>query len=87
MVGKVLQGGAQRSPGGVAHKIVLGAAHNIPQESLKRQPAACHYYVYQRKRLVLLSVADPDQGSGDFFTPRSRIRDPGWVNNQDPDPG
>ncbi len=31
------------------------------------------------------SVADPDPESGAFFTPR--IRDPGWVKSQDPDPG
>ncbi len=31
------------------------------------------------------SVADPDTGSGAFFVPW--IWDPGWVKNQDPDPG
>ncbi len=30
-------------------------------------------------------VAEPDPGSGASFTPW--IRDPGWVKNQDPDPG
>jgi hypothetical protein len=33
------------------------------------------------------SVAEPDPGSGAFLTPRSRIRVPGWVKDQDPDPG
>jgi hypothetical protein len=33
------------------------------------------------------SVADPDPGSGAFFTPGSGIRVPGWVKSQDPDPG
>jgi hypothetical protein len=31
------------------------------------------------------SVADPNPGSGAFLTPWTR--DPGWVRNQDPDPG
>jgi hypothetical protein len=30
----------------------------------------------------MTSVADPDPGSGPFLT-----RDPGWIQNQDPDPG
>jgi hypothetical protein len=36
---------------------------------------------------VKCSVADPDPGSGAFLTPGSGTRDPGWVKNQDPDPG
>jgi hypothetical protein len=28
-----------------------------------------------------------DTGAGAFLTPGSGIRDPGWVKNQDPDPG
>jgi hypothetical protein len=39
------------------------------------------------RRKVLLSVADPDPGSGAFLTPGSGNRDPGWVESQDPDPG
>ncbi len=30
------------------------------------------------------SDADPDPGSGDFLTPGSWIRDPGWVKNPGP---
>jgi hypothetical protein len=30
--------------------------------------------------------ADPDPGSGAFLTPGSRIRDLGWVKNQEPNP-
>jgi hypothetical protein len=33
------------------------------------------------------SVADLDLGSGAFLTPGSKILDPGWVKNQDADPG
>ncbi len=29
------------------------------------------------------SVADSDPGSGDFLTPGSGIRGPGWVKNQE----
>jgi hypothetical protein len=36
---------------------------------------------------LTVSVADPDPGSGSFLTPRSGIEGPGWVKNQDPDPG
>ncbi len=37
--------------------------------------------------VTLVSVADPDPGSGAFLTPGSGIRDPGWVESQHPDPG
>jgi hypothetical protein len=38
-------------------------------------------------RTVEIKAADPDPGSDAFLTPGSGIRDPEWVNNQDPDPG
>jgi hypothetical protein len=34
---------------------------------------------------ILCCVADPDHGSGAFFTSGSRTRDPGWVKSQDLD--
>jgi hypothetical protein len=37
--------------------------------------------------LDLISVADPDPGSGAFLTPGSGIRYPGWVESQHPDSG
>ncbi len=42
-----------------------------------------YFYLIDRLRL---SVADPDPGSGAYWTPGSKW-DPGWVKNQDPDLG
>jgi hypothetical protein len=51
------------------------------------------FFLYEP--LESFSVADPNPGSGAFLTAGSGIRclfdlwirDPGWVKNQDPDPG
>jgi hypothetical protein len=39
------------------------------------------------KYTVTSSVADLDPGSGALLTPGSGIWEPGWVKNEDPDPG
>jgi hypothetical protein len=43
------------------------------------------FFVYYLNAVLRIQIQDP--GSGAFLTPESEIRDPGWVKNQDPDPG